>query len=290
MGTSAEDDRAQAGTAFTVVRPDAPGRFVFASPHSGDRYPADMEAAPGLEAISLRSAEDALVDRLIAPGSAGGATLLLARIGRAYVDLNRAPDDLDPALIDGLDGSDVSPRAAAGYGVVPRLTGDGRPLYDRRLAAGEARARIDRVHTPYHAALEQLMEAARARHGEAVLVDWHSMPERATRGAGGARGPDVVLGDRHGSSSAADLTRRLRRSFEALGWRVALNQPYSGGWTTRRWGRPAEGLHAIQIELNRALYLDESTLRPGPGWSRCAAGVRRVIDALLADGSADRGT
>ena len=269
--------------AFTVVAPAAPGRFVFASPHSGDVYPADMAAAPGLAATSLRSAEDALVDRLIAPGAGRGAALLLGRIGRAYVDLNRDPDDLDPVLVEGLDGRTASPRTTAGYGVIPRLTGDGRPLYDRRLAADEARSRIDRTHAPYHAALDGLMRAAHARHGEAVLVDWHSMPARATQGAGGARGPDVVLGDRHGSSCAAALTRRLRRAFEALGWRVALNQPYSGGWTTQAWARPADGFHAVQIELNRALYLDEATLEPGPGWSRCAAGVARVIDDLLAD-------
>ena len=268
---------------FSVVAPATPGRFVFASPHSGDRYPADMEAAPGLEAASLRSAEDALVDRLIAPGADRGAVLLLGRVSRAYLDLNRDPDDLDPALVEGLEAVTPSPRTAAGYGVIPRLTGDGRQIYARRLDAAEARARIAGVHAPYHAALDGLMRAAHARHGEAVLVDWHSMPARATRGAGGASGPDVVLGDRHGASCAAALTRRLRRAFEALGWRVALNQPYSGGWTTQAWGRPAEGFHAVQIELNRALYLDEATLRPGPGWGRCAAGVRRVIDDLLAD-------
>lgn len=269
--------------AFSVVTPETPGRFVFASPHSGDLYPADMDAAPGLAATSLRSAEDALVDRLIAPGVERGAALLLGRVGRAYVDLNRDPDDLDPALVEGLEGRTASPRTVAGYGVIPRLTGDGRPLYDRRLGADEARARIGRAHAPYHAALDRLMHAARARHGEAVLVDWHSMPARATQGVGGARGPDVVLGDRHGASCATALTRRLRRAFEALGWRVALNQPYSGGWTTQAWARPAERFHAVQIELNRALYLDEATLEPGPGWSRCAAGVARVIDDLLAD-------
>ena len=274
---------ATAQAPFRLVEAAAPGRFVFASPHSGNLYPADMRAAPGLSETSLRSAEDALVDRLIAPGTDGGASLLLGRIGRAYVDLNRDPEDLDPALIDGLDGRTPSPRAAAGYGVLPRLSGDGRALYDRRLGLDEARARLAAVHAPYHDALARLMQEAKARCGEAVLVDWHSMPSRA---AGGARGPDVVLGDRHGSSCAAALTRRLRRSFEALGWRVALNQPYSGGWTTQTWGRPEAGFHAVQVELNRALYLDEASGRPGPGWSRCAAGVARVIAELLADQSA----
>ena len=284
MTDGREQDADEAGDRpFFLLEPAEPGPFVFASPHSGDVYPHDMGTAAGLDSVSLRSAEDALVDRLIAPGRARGAALLLGRLGRAWVDLNRDPADLDPVLIDGLDGRTPSPRAVAGYGVIPRLTGDGRPLYDRRLGADEAASRIARVHAPYHAALDGLMQAAHARHGMAFLVDWHSMPARATQGAGGARGPDVVLGDRHGSSCAAELTRRLRRAFEALGWRVALNQPYSGGWTTQRWGRPAEGFHAVQIELNRALYLDEATMQPGVGWSRCAAGVARVIETLLDD-------
>jgi N-formylglutamate amidohydrolase len=272
-------DEAEDGAAFGVRRPAAPGRFVFASPHSGDRYPADLETDPALPTASLRSAEDALVDRLIAPGLEHGATLLLARTARAFVDLNRDPDDLDPALIDGLDRP-PSARAAAGYGVLPRLTGDGRPLYARRLSLAEARTRLALTHAPYHAALAAEMRAARDRCGEAVLVDWHSMPARATQAPGGPRGPDVVLGDRHGSSCAADLTRRLRRAFEALGWRVALNHPYAGGWTTQAWGRPEDGFHAIQVELNRALYFDEANRVPGPGWSRAAKGVARVIADL----------
>ena len=184
-------------------------------------------------------------------------------------------------MIEGLGEGAASPRTAAGYGVIPRLSGDGRSLYLRRLALEEARARIARVHTPYHAALADQMRAARDRHGEAVLVDWHSMPARATRGAGGAPGPDVVLGDRHGASCATDLTRRLRRAFEALGWRVALNQPYAGGWTTQTWGRPEDGFHAIQVELNRALYFDEAAREPSAGWSRTQKGVARAIAALL---------
>ncbi|RZJ36884.1 MAG: N-formylglutamate amidohydrolase [Brevundimonas sp.] len=265
--------------AVTVVRPAAPGRLVFASPHSGALYPDDLDADPALTEASLRSAEDAMVDRLIAAGPARGATLVLARFGRAYVDLNRDPADLDPQLIEGLDHP-ASPRSAAGYGVIPRLTGDGRPLYARRLTQAEATARLEQAHAPFHAALTAEMAAARARHGQAVLVDWHSMPERATRSPGGPRGPDVVLGDRHGSSCKVALTRTLRAAFEALGWTVALNHPYAGGWTTQHWGRPAEGFHAVQIELNRALYFDEAERRPGPGWSRTEKGVARVIAAL----------
>ncbi|MDP3803196.1 N-formylglutamate amidohydrolase [Brevundimonas sp.] len=269
------------GDAFVVLRPAVPGRFVFASPHSGVIYPPDMGADPTLPEASLRSAEDALVDRLIAPGVDHGATVVLGRLGRAWVDLNRDPADLDPVLIEGAGEGPGSARTAAGYGVIPRMTGDGRALYDRRLTLDEARARIAGTHAPYHAALADRMRAARERHGEAMLIDWHSMPARAAQGSGGARGPDVVLGDRHGSSCSAGLTRRLRRAFEALGWRVALNQPYAGGWTTQTWGRPAEGFHAVQVELNRALYFDEAARAPGPGWPRTESGVARVISALL---------
>ncbi len=282
MGTAEGRGNQVDGVAdFTVARAGTQGRFVFASPHSGALYPVDMNADPALAEASLRSAEDALVDRLIAPGVEGGAAVVLGRLGRAYVDLNRDPADLDPALIEGLGDGTGSPRTAAGYGVIPRLSGDGRALYARRLTLDEARERIARVHAPYHAALAGEMQAARERHGEAVLVDWHSMPARATRAAGGARGPDVVLGDRHGSSCGAGLTRRVRRAFEALGWRVALNQPYAGGWTTQAWGRPEEGFHAIQIELNRALYFDEAARAPSAGWSRTQKGVARVIAGLL---------
>jgi N-formylglutamate amidohydrolase len=272
----------EGGAPFSVVAPERPGRFVFASPHSGQVYPSDMETSPHLDEMGLRSAEDGLVDRLIASGPAQGAAVITASVGRAYVDLNRDAGDLDPELIDGLDAGAGSLRTTAGYGVIPRLSGDGRRLYDRRLSLEEAKARIARVHRPYHAALADLMQGARERHGSAVLVDWHSMPSRVTRSSPAARGVDVVLGDRHGSSCDPALTRRLRARFEALGWRVALNHPYAGGWTTQMWGRPDEGFHAIQIELDRGLYLDEATRLPSLGWSRCERGVVAAIADLLA--------
>lgn len=260
-----------------------PGRFVFASPHSGIVYPDDMAASPHLDQAGLRSAEDALIDRLIASGPSQGASVIAATVGRAYLDLNRDPDELDPTLIEGVEAGAATLRTSAGYGVVPRLSGDGHALYDRRLSRDEADARIDQVHSPYHAALADLMQATQAQHGSAVLIDWHSMPSRVTRTAPGVRGVDVVLGDRHGTACDPALTRRLKALFESLGWRVALNHPYAGGWTTQIWGRPADGFHAVQIELNRALYLDEATRLPGPGWSRCEKGVARVIAALLSD-------
>lgn len=262
------------------IAPAQAGRgtpLVFASPHSGVVYPDDMGAAAGLSQASLRSAEDSAVDRLLATSGAAGAVLISGRIGRAYVDLNRAPDELDAALIaDCPEGAPPGLKTLAGYGVIPRLAGDGTPLYERRLTLEEARGRIVRVHTPYHAALGELMQAAHHRHGRAVLIDWHSMPSRAT----GPNGPDVVLGDRHGTACATGLTRRLKALFEALGWRVALNRPYAGGYATQVWGRPDEGLEAVQIELNRRLYWDETAGGPSVGWGRCQSGLNRVIAAL----------
>ena len=267
-----------------VVHPaaDPRGVLVFASPHSGGWTPADMGAIEGLSSLSLRSAEDVGVDRLVAAGPRLGAPLIAAHVSRVYVDLNRAPEELDPALIEGVHG-DGSAKVAAGYGVIPRRAGDGADLYDRRLSAQEAQDRLDRVHAPYHRALGALLTDTRAAHGMALLLDWHSMPSKAA-GAGtgrrSGRGVVIVLGDRHGASARGGVTRRIRALFEAQGLRVALNTPYAGGFATQAWGRPDDGFQAVQIEINRALYLDETTLEPSPDHDRFAALLGRVIAAF----------
>lgn len=266
------------------------GPLVFASPHSGGLLPDDFGPVAGLSPASLRSAEDALVDRLIASAPEAGIPVVAGRISRAYLDLNRAPDELDPVLIQ--DCPVVGPGSAkvqAGFGVIARRAGDGASLYDRRLGMAEAEARLAHVHTPYHAALGERMESAREAHGVAILMDWHSMPSRAAggrgRGGGGrpARGVDVVLGDRHGSSCSARLTRRLRALFEGQGWMVGMNQPYAGGYSTQIWGRPEAGFQAIQIELNRALYFDETLLEPSADYERTRTALARIIASLAAE-------
>lgn len=266
------------GASFAITLPPdgAPQTpLVFASPHSGQTYPEDMGAVADLPPLSLRSAEDALVGTLVQSGPRHGAPLIEARIGRAYLDLNRDPAELDPGLIADVEGP-VGAKTLAGYGLIPRLTGDGLPLYDRRLSRAEAEARIATAHRPYHEALADLMTRTRARCGRAVLIDWHSMPARAA-------GAEVVLGDRHGSSCGARLTRRLRDLFQGLGWRVALNHPYAGGWSTQVWGRPDEGYEAIQIELSRSLYLDEARQTPNLAYGATAKALNRVIAALCAE-------
>lgn len=245
--------------------------LVFASPHSGSHYPKDMGAcAP---ATSIRMAEDAAMDKLVDTAPEQGAPLLLATIGRAYVDLNRAANELDPALITGCDTHVPSPKTLAGYGVLHRLGGDRTPLYSRRLSLQEATTRLEKIHRPYHQSLSALMQNSRATTGRALLLDWHSMPERAT----GPQGPDIILGDRHGSSCDAQWTRLLRSLFERQGWRVGLNRPYAGGYATQLWGQPHEGYQALQIEVNRRLYWNEAQQTPSIGWKRCHGVMKRVI-------------
>jgi len=273
-----------AGAPFEVRRPQTlTTPLVFASPHSGRVYPDDMMSASRLNAREIRRSEDVLVDELIAGGEAAGAALVLCRVGRAYVDVNREPWELDEAMF-----SDAVPeharamtaRVAAGLGSVPRIVGDGRAIYARKLRFAEAEARIEAVHGPWHAALESLLGEAKARFGRAVLIDWHSMPSAASRGEArkGRPKPDVVLGDRHGAACAPGLTALLKRELERAGHVVALNRPYAGGYTTQAHGRPEDGIHAVQVELDRGLYLDERTLEPRPGFER----LKRDLDRLFA--------
>lgn len=270
-----------------------PTPLVFASPHSGRFYPDDMMAAAALDATSIRKSEDAFVDDLIAAAPTHGAAVIAARYARAYIDLNREPFELDPAMF-----ADELPefarartaRVAAGLGAIARVVSEGQEIYRRKLTFAEARLRIDGAHRPYHAALERLIAEAHAAHGFAILIDWHSMPSAAARAGGRDRTCDIVLGDRFGAACAGVLPMRVERELEALGYRVARNTPYAGGYTTEHYGRPARRVHALQIEINRALYLDEATLSPTAGFSRLKADIEQLTRALAAaDWSALRG-
>lgn len=261
-------------------------RLVFASPHSGLWLPSDMMPTATLSLDSLNSACDVAIDQFLAASPDLGVPLVTGRVSRAYVDLNRAPTEIDPEMVsDAPADLEVGPKTRAGYGVVPRLTGDGQRLYDRALTMAEVRGRLEQVHAPYHAALSGLMRQTHAQHGRAILIDWHSMPGRAT----GISGVDVVLGDRYGSACDPELTRQLRALFEGLGWKVALNHPYAGGYSTQVWGQPDQGYEAIQIELSRRLYWDEARGEPAVGWRRCQSGLNRVLKGLIAAYQADAG-
>jgi N-formylglutamate amidohydrolase len=270
---------------------DTPTPLVFASPHSGRLYPDDM--MPALDGVAIRRSEDAYVDELMAEAPALGAALLSARLARAYIDVNREAFELDPAMFaDELPdfARGRSARVAAGLGAIARVVSEGQEIYARKLTFAEARARIDTAHTPYHAALARLLGEAHAAHGFAILIDWHSMPAAAAR-AGGREAPcDIVLGDRFGAACAGIVTQRVERELEAMGYKVARNAPYAGGYTTEHYGRPARRTHALQIEINRALYLDEASLIPTEGFARLKADLERLIASLAAaDWSALKG-
>jgi N-formylglutamate amidohydrolase len=259
--------------------------LVFASPHSGRHYPTDMGASARLGEKAIRSSEDALVDQLIEAAPRHGCAVLAARYARAYVDVNREPYELDAAMFE----DDLpefararTARVAAGLGSIARLVAEGREIYDRKLTFAEAARRIEAVHKPYHQALRRLLDEARQANGAAVLVDWHSMPGAAGRGGAGRRQVDMVLGDRFGSTCSPVLTDTVERTLVGLGYVVSRNAPYAGGYTTEAYGRPIEGVHALQIEISRTLYLDEGAIRPKPAFARVAADLERVFEALAA--------
>ncbi len=269
---------------FRLRRPARPGPLVFASPHSGRLYPPSMMSASRLDADQIRRSEDAFVDDLVEGGLAHGAALFAATHARAYVDVNRAPYELDPAMFaDPLPAyvESATPRVAAGLGSIAKVVAEGHEIYARKLTFAEAQARLAAVHAPYHAALGALAREAQATFGHVLLVDWHSMPSAATH-RGGREGCDIVLGDRFGAACDRGVTEAAAAAFSAMGYRVQRNNPYAGGYTTERYGRPAEGAHALQVEINRSLYLDEPSLSPHEGYDRLKADLEAVFAALEA--------
>jgi N-formylglutamate amidohydrolase len=282
--------------AFRITRPP-PGvpatALVFASPHSGRIYPSGLMAASGLDAATLRQSEDAHVDELISGAPALGVTVIAAGLARAWIDVNREPWELDPGMFEDELPSYArgrTARVAAGLGSIARIVSDGQEIYHRKLTFAEALERVEAVHGPYHAALAELVASARQAHGAAVLIDWHSMPSAAARHGAGSRGAreeaagcDVVLGDRFGGACAPAVSRLAEQCFRDLGYSVARNAPYAGGYTTEHYGRPQRRIHALQVELNRALYMDEGTLAPTAGFPRLAADLARVFGVLAAE-------
>jgi N-formylglutamate deformylase len=254
---------------------------VFASPHSGRHYPEEFLARTVLDAHAVRSSEDAFMDDLIVCAPALGAHSILAHVPRAYVDLNRAPDELDPAVISGLGRVPMTPRLSSGLGVIPRVVANGRAIYRGKITLDEARARLDRWYHPYHAALTELLGAVRMEFGQAVLIDCHSMPHEALdnlRAAGGKR-PDVVLGDRFGAAADPDVVAHVEAAFAAAGLTVARNAPFAGAFVAQRYGRPAQGTNVVQIEIDRALYMDEARIRPHAGY----AAFKAMFAGILAE-------
>ncbi|WP_310498170.1 N-formylglutamate amidohydrolase [Sandarakinorhabdus sp.] len=257
---------------------DSDGRWplVMASPHSGRDYPSAFLAMARLPLAQLRRAEDGYVDGLL--DGIAGVPVLRALKARAWLDLNRAPDELDAAMFDGPLPMPVvrSDRVAAGLGILPRVAAHGMDIYSRQIPAAEAARRIAALHTPWHASLDRLLGLARAHHGHAILIDCHSMPS-----PGGPRPPQVVIGDRHGCSADPDLVTAIEAHFSGLGWRTRRNTPYAGGYTTERHGQPAKGIHAVQIEIDRALYMDSQKLLPHAGFAAVASAMTGLARMLV---------
>ncbi|MHB8530294.1 MAG: N-formylglutamate amidohydrolase [Caulobacteraceae bacterium] len=278
------DDDEEALETFSVALPpaDAPRTpLVFASPHSGRVYPARMMAR--LTAPAIRRSEDAFMDALIEAAPAHGARLIAARLARVFLDVNREPWELDPAMFE-----DELPayarartaRVAAGLGAIAKVVCEGEEVYGRKLRFAEAQGRIEAVHRPYHAALAGLVSQAKADHGLAILIDWHSMPAAAGEGTRSARPCQMVLGDRFGGSCAPAISRLVETTLGEIGYAVARNAPYAGGYTTEHYGRPTRRVHALQIEISRALYLDEATLEPTAGFATLKANLEHLFAAL----------
>lgn len=275
------------GSAFDIRRPpaDAPATpLVFASPHSGRIYPRDMRASPRLRPEVVRRSEDALVDQLLEPAPGHGCVTISARYARAYIDVNREPYELDANMF-----SDALPdyarartaRVAAGLGSIARIVAEGQEIYDRKLTFAEAEARVNGVHRPYHQALAGLIGETSRKAGAVVLIDWHSMPSAATAAPGPARGAQMVLGDRYGAACGPLLIHTVETALQSMGYATARNAPYAGGHTTEFYGRPAAGVHALQVEISRGLYLDEETMTPTAGFARLAGDLDRLF-AILA--------
>lgn len=255
---------------------------VFNSPHSGADYQGAFIEPTLLGPRQLRSSEDAFVDALFAAAPVYGAPLMAAKVPRACVDLNRAPEDLDPALILGASRRFLNPRIAAGLGVIPRVVAEGRPIMQGKIPLSEAQRRIDSYHRPYHARLRALLDESRNRFGMAILYDCHSMPHDAllTAPTVGGRRPEIILGDRFGAACDRWLIEAASASFAEAGFVVARNAPFAGGYITQSYGRPQQGLHALQIEIDRSLYMDEDRIEPLPGFTGLCEVLAKVVGEM----------
>jgi len=241
-----------------------------------------------LNASEIRSSEDAFVDQLFEAVPSHGAPLLAANAPRAYLDLNRGPDELDSALIEGVRRSGHNPRIASGLGVIPRVVANGRQIYRGKLTLIEAHQRIAQYWRPYHDQLQTLLDESINAFGEAILIDCHSMPHEALENVGppGSARPDVVLGDRFGAAAASSVVERVEAAFASAGLRVARNMPFAGAFITQHYGRPSRQQHAIQVEIDRAIYMNERTLEPNENFEPFKVMLSGVIAEITEIGRA----
>ena len=269
---------------FTIVEPaEQRVPFVFDSPHSGRNYRPEFLTQVRLDRAAIRKSEDFRVEELFQGAVALGCPLLTANFPRAFLDVNREPYELDQTMFcDRLPAfaNTRSVRVAGGLGTIARIVSETEDIYARKLTALEGLARIESIYKPYHAALRDLLARTHARFGHAVLVDCHSMPS-AREGQSRRARPDFVIGDRYGTSCASQITWSACEFLAVLGYEVEINKPYAGGFITEHYGRPESGLHAIQLEINRSLYMNEAMLEKNDEFDRIAADMTRFVARLV---------
>jgi N-formylglutamate amidohydrolase len=270
---------------FEIVEPPAwRAPIIFNSPHSGSVYPDEFLTASRIDLTALRRSEDSFMDELIAGLSDHGFPVVRVNFPRSYVDVNREPYELDPRMFSGRLPSFAntrSMRVAGGLGTIPRVVGDGQEIYRERLSVGDALARIEALYKPYHRALRRLINKAHQAFGAVIVVDCHSMPSIGVS-RDEQRRPDVVIGDRYGTSCAPLLPDMVEETMSGLGYSVGRNKPYAGGFITEHYGNPASGLHTVQLELNRAIYMDERRRERGPRFQQVVADFAALAEALAA--------
>ncbi|MEM9710151.1 MAG: N-formylglutamate amidohydrolase [Pseudomonadota bacterium] len=269
--------------AYTLSMPEARTTpVIFASPHSGRDYAWNFLRRSVLDERAIRSSEDAFVDLLFDCAPDFGAPFLASTAPRAFIDVNRSLDELDPALIEGVGKSPHNPRVSSGLGVVPRVVANGRAIYRGKLSLREARGRIDEYWHPYHDALTRLLDESRALYGEAILVDCHSMPREAIETISTSKGdlPDIVIGDRFGAAADAGVVEMVEAAFARAGLKTARNAPFAGAYITQHYGRPSRGQHVLQIEIDRSLYMNETMIRPNGNFNAFREAIRGIVGEI----------
>ncbi|MDR3436523.1 N-formylglutamate amidohydrolase [Telmatospirillum sp.] len=269
---------------FEVLSPERVSvPFLFNSPHSGRHYTEGFLSSSRLDRVSIRRSEDSYVDELFAGSLLSGAPMLRANFPRAFLDVNREPYELDPKMFRGRLPSYAnirSLRVAGGLGTIARVVAEHEEIYHSPLDVSDALDRIERIYKPYHAMLRKTLARLHVDFGFAVLIDCHSMPS-VIRGIDPAHRPDFILGDRYGTSCSPDLTETAASILRSFGYTVSRNKPYAGGFITEHYGRPAKGLHALQIEINRGLYMHETTFEKSDAFDELVIDLSRFADEIV---------
>ena len=270
--------------AVTIIKPRIATPLIYDSPHSGREYPDDWKTAAARD--QLRLGEDAYVDELIRSSVEIGATVLSNNFPRSYIDVNREATDIDPDILSDEWAGELSPteKSLRGLGLIRRYIVPGVQVLDDKISSAEVSDRIDKVYRPYHAALEGLIEETLVAFGKVWYIDWHSMKSRGnamTPDGPGAVRADFVVSDGQGATSSPALVNTIVVTLESRGFSVSVNDPYKGGTLVRKFGKPERGIHAVQIEINRALYLDESRVERNSGFEKLVNDIEHLTSVLI---------